>query len=265
MDNKEFALEFWDSKPFIEASNILVAADEPLRALKLLENLPAAYRDFPPPEVTAHKRKIMAQLATPNFYVYNPDHTADPKEYVAKADSVLRWRLIKQDVESYNAKGIHPHIIDVGPGEYWLPICLSYIGLNFTYNDVGLSPECKVRSLNRFIRHVQPKTPTDRPVILVACEIIEHLHHEEDILAECMRLNAEPDIVHVSTPKYTFDTRKERLDWERFGTLGHLRTYTLTELFQVVVKMFPGYEYGLSDSKILHVRASKPIEKQNQP
>lgn len=263
MLDPQYELGFWDSKPFIEAANILVAADEPIRAIKLLENLPACYRDFVPQDIWKHKQKIMAKLATANFYVTNPDITANPEEYAARCENVLRWRLIRNDVKNYNDQGIIPHIIDVGPGEYWLPILLKHNGFKFTYMDVGCSPECKQRSLEFFKEFYHPKTPKDRPTILVACEIIEHLHFEQDIQVECLRLGADPEIVHISTPKYTFDTRKERLDWENFGTLGHLRTYTLADLFNAVTKMFPGYVYALTDSKIMHVRASKPIEKQN--
>jgi len=62
------ACAFWDSKPFMDAANILAASDEPLRAIDLLNNLPGFYRDHIPHEIQELKTKIYQDLATPIFY-----------------------------------------------------------------------------------------------------------------------------------------------------------------------------------------------------
>ena len=95
------------------------------------------------------------------------------------------------------------------------------------------------------------------PRIFIACEIIEHLHHERDIRTEFERAKAQADIIHMSTPKYTFDGRIERLNWKEAGELGHLRTYTPAEFMRVVTRMFPEYTFALYDSQILHLRGLK--------
>lgn len=250
-------LDFWDSKPFIDAANILVASDEPLRALKLLDNLPGYYRDFVPKEITKLKIEILKNIATNTLYSsgYDPILTTVSLENNASC-TTLRWEKIRDDVKAFNEKEITPHIIDMGPGEYWLPQLLKHVGLKFTYDDITMSMDGK-RAAQEHFKDYYSQQPTDRPTIFVACEIIEHLHHEEDIASECYKLKTRPAIIHISTPRYTFDTRLARLHWKTFGPIGHLRTYTLTEFENVVCKMFPEYDFVSTDSRVLHLRGEK--------
>lgn len=251
--------DFFDSKPFIEAANILVAADEPMRAIQLLENLPGYYRDNPPAEVTEVVRTIQSKLATPAFYMHNifDEGVNDQTAHLA-LDSLLRGVLIQQDVKKYNDLGLIPHIVDLGPGEYWLPLGLKTKGYKFTYRDIGLNTAAKAKAdalLSDF--DVSKRRSEKDPTIFVACELIEHLHHEKDILVEYLRAGITADIIHISTPRYTFDTRKERLEWRRYGDLGHLRTYTPTEFQKIVIEMFPSYNWGYCDDEIMHMRGRK--------
>ena len=249
-------IEFWDSKPFIDAANILVASDEPLRALQLLDNLPGLYREYVPQEVAELKGLILSKLATNSFYATDRDDEKlpDPEVFKSKLERLLRWKLIYSDVREYNLEGVTPHIIDFGPGEYWLPIMLQYYGCKFTYQDIYVSHSIRAQAMERLGDIFLPKPPSDRPVIYVACEILEHLHFENDIAVECLKSGATPSIIHVSTPRFTYDISKARLDWKRFGELGHLRTYTLSEFYWTISKMFPDYKMQAYDSKILHVR-----------
>lgn len=249
-------LEFWDPKPFIDAANILVAADEPLKALELIKNVPGYYRDNLDPQLKELREDIYARLATPTFYMSEDRITLpDPKDVLIDVEVLLRWKCIKNDVDQYNKQGIKPHIVDLGPGSYWLPIGLNAHSLDFTYQDISLNPISKPL----IIEHLEGKyfdgMPTGRPVIFVATEIIEHLHHEEDILSEIYRLGYRPNIVHISTPKHTFDYRAERINWRNYGTLGHLRTYTFGEFLLTIHRLFPGYKVTAYDHQILHARA----------
>lgn len=248
-------LEFWDSKPWLEAARILTAADEPLRALELLNNLPAYYRDYIPFDILDMKQKILAKMATPISYIKEDSEDLEnlDKLYSAMKDT-LRFTLLKRDLEEYNEKDITPHIIDLGPGDYWALRIFSRLKFKFTYSDIGLN------SKRREI--VYSETPSihlgrkdfKQPVIFMACEIIEHLHHESDILIECLKHEPMPEIIHISTPKYTFDVRQTRKDFELFGDLGHLRAYTPKEFFKTVEKMFPLHLFHFYDSVILHGR-----------
>ena len=260
MQNDQFKLEFWDSSPFIKAADVLVAADEPMRALQLLDNLPGYYRDYPPKEILDMKRDIYAKLATATFYQKeDTPGIASYEEVKPVAHSFLRYQLVQQDVAKYNQEGKTPHIIDLGPGKYYLPIALKGDGLKFTYQDLGFNGRSQMSFLDHHQDLYVDKAAKGSPVIFVACENIEHLHHEEDIKAECYRTGTEPDIVHISTPKYTYDTRQTRLNWREHGDIGHLRTYTLPEFIKVCNKMFPTYRINAYDSSILHLRLERGI------
>lgn len=252
----EGSCEFFDVEPFLRAADILVAADEPLRALAVLRAVPAFYRDNPHPEIQKKINRIGARLATPSFYAGNVhDKRVMTGETAAMAmDGLLRGQLILKDVNEINARNQTAHIFDLGPGEYWLPIALEQKKARFTYEDVGLSPEAKVQAMAKVGHRFIPK-PQESTTIFVACEIIEHLHHEEDIRAEYERHRVNADIVHISTPKYTWDGRAERLNWDREGgDLGHLRTYTPKEFILKVQAMFPEFEFQFYDHKVMHLR-----------
>lgn len=249
--------EFFDIEPFIKAANILVAADEPLRALQLLDNLPGYYRDNIPEEVEKIRSEIYALLATPTFYTTNKyDAFVRADEAEETVDKLLRGQLIQADVKKYNDEGKTPHIVDLGPGEYWLPIGLKKKGLSFTYKDIGLCIEAKEKAAAH-IGNLWTEPAVDAPVIFVACELIEHLHHETDIRVEMEKLKLKPDVIHISTPLYTFDGRKHRLEWQKQGDLGHLRTYTPKEFSETIVKMFPTHTWMLTVSQIMHMRGFK--------
>lgn len=252
-DIDDYLLGYWDSKPFIDAANILVAADEPLKALGLLKNLPGFYRDHIPKQILKLRNEILSMLATPLFYAEENLRVLPIDQLMPQIEGLLRYREIKRDIQGLNAKGINPHLIDYGPGEYWLPRGLNYDQCKFKYVDAGLSTTTTLR--DQIPEYKKDITEGDT-VMLIACEIIEHLHHEEDIVTECLKL-AVPDIVHLSTPKYTFDIRPERINWKSYGTLGHLRTYTPGEFVLTANRLFPGYSLTICDSKILHIRAQR--------
>lgn len=247
--------EFFDVKPFIDAANILVAADEPLRAIQLLDNLPGYYRDFIPKEVIELKKSIYALLATPAFYQSNPyDQLVRVEKSTAALENTLRGMCIWDDVQFYNKQNITPHIIDLGPGEYWLPIGLWKKRALFTYQAIGLCSKAHEKAMEYIKQFYLDTPPKDRPKIFIACELIEHLHHEEDIRVEFERINSDADIIHISTPLYTFDGRKAQIDWQKKGDLGHLRTYTPKEFFSVVTEIFPEYNWELKLSQVMHMR-----------
>lgn len=252
-------LPFFDEKPFIDAANILVAADEPMKAIALLENLPGYYRDHRPTAIAQMLGEIYALLATPAFYKDNIwDSCIDTARSVSTLMNTLRGNLIEKDVKEYNDKNLMPHIIDLGPGEYWLPIALHEKGYRFTYNDIGLSSEALEKAKPLISGHLSKRRMYEsQPTIFIACEIIEHLHHERDILTDYLRAGGNADIIHISTPKYSYDVKPEKFNWREQGDLGHLRTYTPREFEKVVVEMFPHFVWGYAETEIMHMRGHK--------
>lgn len=256
--NKLGACEFFDSKPFIDAANILAASDDVLRALTVLDSLPGYYRDNPPPEITELKKKILKKMATPNYYMTNVNDMnimADVAEH--QVTTLIRGQQIAADVKAYNEERIIPHIVDLGPGDYWLPIGLAKNRLMFTYQPIGICDKAKDKALPFISSYLKEEIPNDRPQIFVACEIIEHLHFEEEITIEYNRVGTDAEVIHMSTPLYTFDGRHQEINWEKKDILQHLRTYTPDEFYQAAHRLFPKHKWEIIGSNILHARGKR--------
>lgn len=243
---------------FVTCINELVRADETERALWLCDNLPAYYRDNKPVEVTKLKEEIIKRICTPVKYGNDSIHDTlinHPQLY--NTEKTLRAVLMCRDVKLLNDQGLTPHIVDMGPGEYWLPILFKRRGFKFTYFPVALADKAR-KVASQYIDDVVRERADDRqPIMYVACEIIEHLWWEKEIRTNQLTYASGADIVHISTPKYTYGFKCE--DWQKDkAELGHLRAYTPGEFTKVVIGMF-GDEYssGFYDSLILHLRLVK--------
>lgn len=243
-------LRNFNLRAFIEVMEELARADEIERALSIPQLLPAYYRDHPPPEIIKLANDIMAKVATIDFY-----KNTDFYPGIVNFDSVsktLRYKLLVRDVEHLNKLGFTPHIVDYGPGEFWVPICLNDLGLNYTYQPIVLNDVSFNKTKKLFEDKLRTKK-TGHPSIFLALEIIEHLWHEDELKINMLQTAGFCDILHVSTPKYTHNYNN--LNWRSTGTLGHLRAYTPTEFFTTVQDLFSEYkDYQFFDSGILHVR-----------
>lgn len=245
-------IEDFRLQPFLDAANELMRADETIRALNLLDNLPAYQRDHVPSEISTLKKEIMARIATPNFYATSRGELTTSDESSFAMEKALRGIMIIREVEILNKAGFVPHIYDYGTGEFWMPQMLNNKNLNFTYFPIYLNYPSFEFYKNRYEKHMLLEKPKDQPIIFYACEVIEHLWQEKEIRFEMQRHADHADVVHISTPCYTFDTPCR--DWKTKGDIGHLRAYTPTEFLATVVKIFPDYNVYAYQSQILHAR-----------
>lgn len=240
---------------FLDVINEFVRADEIIRALWLCDNMPGFYRDFVPLEIINLKNKILAKVATPTTYSTSQFDKNIAFEDRNQTSKTLRAQLILRETAIFNEGGIIPHIVDCGPGEYWLPFLLKREGINFTYEDVYLASEAHDLAAAHLKEEMVPRKDGS-PVIFVACEIIEHLWREHDIKTEMLSRVGLADIIHISTPRYTYGQFCE--DWDKEKEhLGHLRTYTPNEFVNLLHGLFPEYNYKFFDSFVLHMRLVK--------
>lgn len=231
----------------------LIEHDEVERALLVLDNVPAYYRDNRPKELINLKQDILKALCTVHAYM---DCDLDANVSLEKAKTVLkntvRGVLLEGEVKRYNEQGLVPHIVDVGPGEYFAPIGLNYYGYQFTYKPVSLDRKARLAA-NEFLKHIPSERVINSPQIYLALEIIEHLPSTQDLVAEALRnCNEFPDRIHLSTPLYTYDTNHP--EWNKDCGLPHLRAYTPHEFIQESNRLFPGYDWQLYDDKIMSLR-----------
>lgn len=242
----------FDVTPFIQVAEQLLCADETILALNVLKGMPGIYRDFPPKEVIDLKREIMSRMATSAFYATHVGTELNVQDdHCMNMQHSLRGILISKDVKVLNENGIIPHVMDIGIGEGWLPFIMGQNGLEFTYEPIYVNHPTYEGVKRRFEHFLDKKKP-EQPVIYVACEIIEHLWNEEEIRYEMQQRHGLADIIHVSTPRYTFDTNCT--DWRVKDWLGHIRTYTPKEFANLLSDMFQEYEPCFYDAHIQHAR-----------
>lgn len=240
---------------FIDAANELVRADEVARALWLLDNLPAWRRDHPHPEIVALKDEIMARMATPSFYATDVGCEIEfPEDSFKHLRATLRGDLLTRETKWLNANGFTPKIHDLGPGEFSAPRMLIAEGVEFTYYPIYMNHPTYNHYKDKF-EHKIVSGEIDQPKVFFACEIIEHLWREEEIRYEMNRHCGMADIIHLSTPLYTFDFTCT--DWKAAKKdLGHLRAYVPTEFFLKVQSMFPEYNIQMFSNEIMHIRGT---------
>jgi hypothetical protein len=252
-------LESFDLPSFRRVVDDYLHADEVERALWLLDNLPGKYRDFPPTELVVLKQEILGAMFTAHTYMTSDcDGTVQPLEVSAEhLKWFLRGRLVLEEVSRYNAQGLRPHIIDVGPGEYFIPLGLKHLGKQFTYWDVAMDRRTGAKAHPELVDYRVAKPDKTQPVIFVALEIIEHLPSPKDLLIEALKHGHGelPERVHISTPCYTFDGSKK--DWRKPTGLPHLRTYTPREFLRAADDVFPGYQWDLYQSEIQSLRGCR--------
>lgn len=234
----------------------LIHMDEVERALLVLENIPAEFRDSPPENLFKLRRQILASLCTAHAYMSSGlDAQVIPEHAIPNLHLNLRGKLIEAEVKKYNEQGKTPHIVDVGPGEYWVPIALKQLGYRFTYWDVAF--DAKTQSVAHPLLEMRVSIPAvNQPRIFLALEIIEHLPAPSDLSVECLRHCQDwPERIHLSTPRYTYDTKEK--DWRKPCGLPHLRAYTPTEFLSTARKLFPGYEWQIYSDRIMSLRGMR--------
>jgi hypothetical protein len=245
----------------------LIHMDEVERALLVLDNVPAEYRDNPPENLALLRNQIVASLCTAHAYMSSGlDAKVMPEHAVPNLHHNLRGLIVEAEVKRYNAAGKIPHIVDVGPGEYWIPIGLLQLGFRFTYWDIAFDSGTQAAAHPMLGSVRQPKASPEQPQIFLGLEIIEHLPSPMDLGVECLRHCGKwPERVHLSTPHYTYDTREK--DWRKPCGLPHLRAYTPLEFLDSAKKIFPGYEWQIYSSNILSLRGMRRdvVENANEP
>jgi hypothetical protein len=236
-------VESWEPDNLKRVVESLVEADEVELALKALQCVPARYRDARDKGLEKLRQDILSSMLTPHAYVNcGLDCEVNYEKGNIVFDNAPRGRYILQEVSRYNAQLECPHIVDMGPGEFFVPIGLSHHQRQFTYEPLALDKTALEQAqaiLKGF--HVAAKKEHDlSPYIFIAFEIIEHLPSIQDIAIEAFA-RGNPDRVYLSTPHYSYDGRKK--DWRKRNGLPHLRAYTPNEFYDAAKSLFPGYAW----------------------
>lgn len=238
-----------------EYVRMLIDYDEVERALLVLNNIPAEFREHTPWNLIELKATIQGSICTPHTYLdCDLDSTVSVESALSVMKNTIRGRIIEAEVKRYNESGITPHIVDMGPGEYFIPIALKELNHRFTYSPLAMDQKAKAAARDYFRPFLADKP--DSPTIFVALEVIEHLPHTGDIAIEAYKNTCgRPERIHLSTPHNTYDARPK--NWEHRSGLPHLRAYTRDEFIQEAFKLFPDYAFQLYDDKVMSLRGMR--------
>lgn len=240
-------MEELDPKPFLECAELLVRYDETNLALKLLDMLPAEYRDKMPVVIYNLKKEIQSKITLP--YDLLTDDRENPKSIewsVQFLNTTARGLTLKSHIKDYNEKNKVPHIVEMGPGDFTFVSGLKEEGYKFTYDCFTLNLLAKDMASQRLGENWGPEDKeTD---IFVAYEIIEHLEDTNEIRKVWSRLKNTPEYVLISTPKYCYGLGTP--NWRKDG-IHHLRAYTPREFQVEVLKMFPEYQFTFVDNEVM--------------
>lgn len=240
---------FFDLDQWLSLAEQYIMADEVERALWVLDNPPAWYRDHYPVIAKKMRDKLLTQFFTSTDYSKDP--VAD--EQIGKCDhDVPRAQLVIDYVEKHNAKKIYPTIFECAPGNYWLPFVLKSKGLGFGYYGEHLDPTVQSRARSKLGHEWSGTTRghKDDHNVFVCFEMLEHLHNPVEIYQSYLKTCGDGDCktIFLSTPKYTFGGGMP--DWQT-NPLGHLRAYTPREFHQFALKYWPEFKWTMYDGHVM--------------
>ncbi len=207
----------------------MIDADEIERAIILLDNLPAYYRDHIPNRAKDMHERLHKQTWTPVQYkeLYDCNLDSMANYWPARAD--ITANILRTEY----ANGSTPNLMEYAPGSFWLPYLLNKRGLAFTYQHIGLDGPPKELAVPQ---------PTGKELVnvFVAFEIIEHLSNHWEIYQNYLKLEKPAKHVIMSTPLYTYAGGMN--NWQT-RELGHLRAYTPREFLEIAAKMFKNRQW----------------------
>lgn len=242
---------------WIKVAQQAVDADEVERALLILDNIPAWYRIHKPKQIKEFREKILARMITPAGYL-NDQHDCGIMDH-DKARSVvehtLRGVLLERELNGAEKY----HVVDVGPGEYWIP---KGIGGNYSYQAIGLDFKTREAALKDPEIVARLGSQANEVGVFVALEVIEHLPEPLDLAVECAKhFASEPHYIHLSTPYCTYDAAPKA----QAKYLPHLRAYTPNEFLIKANSLWPHYNWQFYEAgPIMSLRGVHPDAKRKE-
>lgn len=247
---------YFDVGIYLAAVEGMIRADEIERALWMLDNLPAWYRDNPPPEVRMMKQILYENLYDCFDYASDPDEAGWTKENAelqfGTAYTYPRAEVLRDIIGQMNAKGHKPWLCEFSTSHGLLPLGLQREKFEFNFFGKNLNHQALVKLkgwLNDGVWAEQPRV--DQKTIFVFTEALEHAYREEDLLYSYRKLAIDFDHLVLSVP---YGCLGGGLPNWKTRRLGHIRGYTADEFFKLAMRFFPSYEFKLykADSMVLH-------------
>lgn len=238
----------------------LIRQEELERALLVLDNVPAEQRMVQPPELMQLRRDILLRCETARDIQNAPEDILDSDTAKLLMQGTLRGQLLYMEVRQHNEAGRIPHLVDYGPGGYFVPTGLRALQCSFTYWDVACNSKAQAEA-RPGIPELKAEADHGRPTVFVGLEVLEHMHEPRDLAVEALRHCGErgPDSVHLSTPMCTYSEFPITEDWRTTRTMHHLRAYTPQEFLLAANALFPGYHWAMHTPSELHTQPMSAV------
>lgn len=239
-----------------------IMCDEIERALWLIDNPPAYFRDHPIPEAQKIRDQIYKQLMSLEEYCNDKEEKASEaksftddmiNELINSQHCYPRGPIMCELVKKFNDEGKIPHIIEMSPANYWLPRGLKAKDLKFTYKPLTINKDALTEA-KTLLHDVMIEPDPKQPKVFVCFETIEHLWNEDDIYHFYVKQGVDADIVAFSTPCYTLFGGLP--NWHS-RELGHVRAYTPSEFIRWANKNWPNRQWQLQKHHMMVLLGSK--------
>lgn len=229
-------------KLLCQYADVLACLDEPLLAVDVLTKYaPSFYRDNPSDLMKSLKKDIISSLFTLKDYQDTEDDLAVPMEDARLIlEDTMRGLVIKDFVTRENKNQRVPEIFDLGPGNFFVPVGLQQLNLNFKYSFNGVNTLAK-EAFSKY--QIEPCTDANT---FIAFEIIEHVFDPLWLRQEQIQNAPNAKNIFLSTPKYCFDHCKWRNQKQ-----PHFRAYTPHEFIQEARRLWPEFKWSFVDNQVM--------------
>lgn len=241
----------------IKAVESLIKSDEIVMAFKLCDMVPAWHRENYPIELTRIKKILYENLYAPSDYASDIEEASYTKEraleQVENGYVYPRADLLIELVDRLTHK---PWVFELSTSHGVMPLALAKAGCKFHFFAKNFNQAALAKVIEWLGPEVwQPRGPgPDQKSIFVNTECLEHAYRQEDIKQEFYKLGIDFDYILLSVP---YGTLGHGLPNWQTRRLGHIRTYTQKEFYELATSFFPGYEWKLIVSNSLVLIGSK--------
>lgn len=244
---------------FIAVVESLICSDEIEMALKLMEMVPAWHRENYPEELTRMKKLLYQNLYDCYTYASDADEAGWTKENAEKqftsGYAFPRAEVLRDLVASHNHVGRTPWLCEFSPSHGLLPLGLAKEGHKFNFFGKNLNHPALVKLKGWLEPGVWQEAPSvDQPTIFVFTECWEHSYREKDVYDAYMKLGVDFDHIVLSVP---FGTMGHGLPNWKTRPIGHIRTYSQQEFFDLADRFFPNRKWKLIKSVSMVLQGDK--------
>lgn len=238
---------YWRLDQHIAAIEQMIRADEIEIALKMLDQIPAWWRENYPQELTEIRTTLYRNLYDTFEYASDSDEAGWAKEdaeaQFLTAYTYPRAEILLDTVKQFNAQGLTPWVFELSTSHGLLPLGLKKHGAIFRFAAKNLNQPALLK-VKEWLGPVWADEPSrDQPTVFVFTEALEHAYREEDLRQSYYKLGIDFDVVILSVP---YGCLGGGLPNWRERRIGHVRGYTRNDFIKLANDYFPGRKWELT-------------------